>query len=69
MVDKEVDLQDLQNKYPCNKRGGYAKKDKCKCKDNDKVIKTRIKCLLKDKNIHPFECSICVYQKNYEKNI
>ena len=62
----EVDLEALQREYPCDKRGGYAILSKCNCKDdegNDRIDKTRIKCLMRDKNLLPMSCKVCLYQR------
>jgi len=63
----EVDLEKLDREYPCDKRGGHAVLKHCNCKDengNDKVDKTRIQCLLRDKALPEMNCTICVYQRN-----
>lgn len=65
-MSQEVDLEKLNREYPCDKRGGYGVLKHCNCKDDDgkdKIDKTRIMCLMRDKVLLPMSCKVCLYQK------
>lgn len=58
----EVDLEKLNDTYPCNKRTGYGMG--CKCKNNG-VDTQLIYCEYYRGNVREAQCKNCRYQKKY----
>ena len=62
----EVNLDKVNEKYPCDKRTGHGKG--CKCRNNG--VDTRlIRCEYFRGNVRLLQCESCRYQKKYVQSI
>lgn len=65
-MPQEVDLEKLNEEYPCDRRTGHGKG--CACTNNG--IDTRlIRCTYYNGNVRIHQCHACRYQKKYVQSI
>lgn len=66
----DVNLQELDSQYPCDKRLGYAKACDCrKDADPDGLDRKLVRCDYQSRNVKGALCKSCRYQRRYVESI
>ena len=62
-------IDEINQNYPCDKRGGYGTKG-CACDGGQvEVDKTKVKCLYYGRAVRITECKNCSRQRTYVRHL